>query len=309
MSAYGIVNTIFRVSTRIFLPDLARQMEAEGTFQLDANPVGALEEADYVRVENNGADTTVFVFAGLDVLYAGMARFEFQKVLRAIGVKANFVYLRDCQRSGFFVRPDGEPGGSAFYEEVINRIKGELGSRHHIALGSSIGGTSAIHFGVQCGFEHIITFGAPFEFDVYTRPRRVFRSVFDIKKVFTEPMGYLEILLVTVTAGWAVRQILRRADFDEFPDFVGLYRAASPRPAISAFYGATAWPDVEQAQYLAEFPEVHLRPVPTGRHNSPAFMKKHGTFAPSIAEEIQRYMDVPAPIQEPTSDAPRPSIA
>jgi len=290
MSNHGVLNTIFRVSTRLFLPDLARQMEVEGTFQIDSNPEGALCEADYMRVEDCGADTTIFVFSGLDILYAGMARFEFQKVLREIGVEANFVFLRDCQRSGFFMRPDGGPGGEVFYEDLIRTLIRRLGSSHNIALGSSIGGSSAIMYGTRCGMQHIITFGAFFEIDVYTRPRRVVRSLFDVKKLFSEPLGYIEILLVTVASGWAVRQVVKRADLIKVPDLIGEFRDAQPRPAVSAFYGATAWPDVEQAQYLAEFPEVTLLPVPTGRHNSPAFMKKRGHFASSIAEQIQRHL-------------------
>ena len=290
MSNYGVMNTIFRVSTRLFLPELARQMEAEGTFQIDSNPEGALCEADYMRVEDCGADTTIFVFSGLDILYAGMARFEFQKVLSEIGIEANFVFLRDCQRSGFFVHPDGAPDGQVFYEELIRGVIKRLGSSHNIALGSSIGGSSAIMYGTRCHMQHIVTFGAPFEINVYTKPRRVLRSLFDIRKIFVEPMGYMEILLVTVASGWAVRQILKRAELTRVPDIINEYRNASPRPAVSAFYGATAWPDVEQAQYLAEFPEVALLPVPTGRHNSPAFMKKKGYFATRIAAEIQRHM-------------------
>lgn len=290
MSNHGVLNTIFRVTTRLFLPELARQMEAEGTFQIDSNPVGALCEADYMRVEDCNADTTIFVFSGLDILYAGMARFEFQKVLREIGVEANFVFLRDCQRSGFFVAPDGATNGQEFYESLINDIMKRLGSSHNIALGSSIGGTSAIMYGIRCGMQHIVTFGAPFEINVYTKPRRVLRSLFDLRKMVTEPMGYMEILLVTVSSGWAVRQILSRAKLEHVPDIIGEYRATAQRPAVSAFYGATAWPDVEQARYLAEFPEVTLLPVPTGRHNSPAFMKKKGCFASSIAREIEGHM-------------------
>lgn len=308
MSSHGVINSIFRVSTRLFLPDLARQMEAEGTFQIDANPEGALCEADYMRVEDFGADTTIFVFSGLDILYAGLARYEFQKVLRQIGVRANFVFLRDCQRSGFFVRPDGEPGGEAFYEDLIATLIERLGSSHNIALGSSIGGTSAIMYGTRCGMQHIITFGAPFEIDVYTKPRRFLRSLFDIKKLFTEPLGYMEILLVTVASGWAVRQILNRADLEKVPDLIGEFRNAPVRPQVSAFYGATAWPDVEQAQYLDGFSEVTLLPVPTGRHNSPAFMKKKGYFATSIAREIERHLQAPVESKAPAPAVPATAV-
>lgn len=278
-----------RVFLRICMPDLARRMEAEGQFTVEDDAANALEEANYLLIEDNGAPVTIVIFSGLDVLYAGLARYEFQGVLRRIDFDANLVFLRDCQRTGFFVSPDGEPGGEVFYERVINEVLDRLGAQHNIALGSSIGGTSAIIYGTRCNFQHIISFGAPFEFDVYTRPRRVLKSLFDGKKFFTEPAAYWEMLLVTSAAAWGVRQILRRAKLTRVPDIVGRYRSREDRPYISAFYGETAWPDVEQAQFLADIPEVTLLPLPTGRHNTPVFLKRQGTFESTMATEIARH--------------------
>lgn len=271
------------------MPDLARRMEAEGQFEFEDSAATALEEANYMLVEDNGAPVTIVVFSGFDVLYAGLARYEFQGVLRRIDFNANLVFLRDCQRNAFFVTPDGRPGGDVFYEKVINGVLDRLGATHNIALGSSIGGTSAIIFGTRCKFQHIISFGAPFELDVYTRPRRLLISLFDIKKFFTEPSAYWEMLLVTSAAVWGVQQILRRAMVDAVPDIIGNYRAMENRPYISAFYGETAWPDVEQVQYLKGIPEVTLLPVPTGRHNTPVFMKRQGSFDAAMAAEIARH--------------------
>ncbi|MBX3176484.1 MAG: hypothetical protein KF886_03920 [Candidatus Hydrogenedentes bacterium] len=278
-----------RVFLRVFMPDLAQRMDAEGQFQVEDDAANALEEANYMLVEDRGAPVTIVVFSGLDVLYAGLARFEFQGVLRRIDFDANLVFLRDCQRAAFFVAPDGSPGGHAFYEDAINRVLGRLGAAHNIALGSSIGGTAAIIFGTRCNFHHIISFGAPFELDVYTRPRRLMTSIFDFKKFFTEPAAYWEMLLVTSAAIWGVRHILRRAQLNAIPDFAGAYRARPDRPHISAFYGETAWPDVEQAQYLKDIPEVSLHPLPTGRHNTPVFLKKTGAFESTMAAEITRH--------------------
>ena len=254
-----------RVFLRVFMPDLAQRMDAEGQFEVRDSAIDALEEANYMRIEDNGAPITIFIFSGLDVLYAGMARYEFQGILRKLDVDANLVFLRDCQRAAFFATPDGKPGGDQFYADVINEVKTRLGATHNIALGSSIGGTAAIIFGTRCHFDHIISFGSPFEFDVYSRPRRILGSLFDLKKFFTEPSGYWEMLLVTSASFWAVGQLLRRAAMKEVPDILGAYRRAEPRPHISAFYGETAWPDVEQVQRLKEFPEVTL----TARVNRP----------------------------------------
>jgi len=286
---YQLSLNILRVFLRLCMPDLAQRMDAEGQFEVQDSAANALEEANYMRVEDNGAPITIFIFAGLDVLYAGMARYEFQGVLRKLGVDANLVFLRDSQRAAYFVTPDGQPGGDAFYEQVINEVKERLGSTHHIALGSSIGGTAAIIYGTRCNFDHIISFGAPFEFDVYSRPRRILSSLFDVKKFFVEPSGYWEMLLVTSASLWAVRQLVRRAKLEKVPDILGRYRAQSPRPYISAFYGDTAWPDVEQVERLKEFPEVTLLPVSTGRHNTPVVLKRRGEFADVMVREILRH--------------------
>lgn len=278
-----------RVFLRIFMPDLAQRMDAEGQFTVQDDAASALQEANYMLVEDRGAPITIFIFSGLDVLYAGLARYEFQGVVRKLGVEANLVFLRDCQRAAFFVTPDGKPGGDVFYEGVINEVKARLGAKHNIALGSSIGGTSAIIYGSRCNFDHIISFGAPFEIDVYSRPRRILVSLFDVKKFFREPSGYWEMLLVTTASLWAVREILRRAQIKKIPDIVGDYLRKEKRPFISAFYGETAWPDVEQVQYLKDIPEVTLLPVATGRHNTPVVLKKRGVFSETMAREILRH--------------------
>lgn len=286
---YQIALNALRILLRAVMPDLAQRMDAEGQFEVTNDAASALEEANYMLVEDRGAPITIFIFSGLDVLYAGLARYEFQGVLRKLGFDANLVFLRDCQRLAFHVTPDGKPGGDRFYEQVINDVKARLGASHNIALGSSIGGTVAIIFGTRCNFDHIISFGAPFEFDVYSRPRRILKSLFDVKKFFQEPSGYWEMLLVTPASLWAVRHLLRRAQIEKVPDILGDYRRKEPRPYISAFYGETAWPDVEQVQYLKEFPEVTLLPVPTGRHNTPVVLKRRGCFAETMAREILRH--------------------
>lgn len=278
-----------RIFLRIFMPDLAQRMAAEHQFEVEDSAVSALEEANYIRIEDRGAPVTIFVFSGLDVLYAGLARYEFQGVLKQLGFDVNLVFLRDCQRCVFHVHPDGRPHGDVFYENVINEVKERLGAEHNIALGSSIGGTAAFIFGTRCGFDQIISFGTPFEFDVYSRPRRLLGSLFDFKKLFKEPSGYWEMMLITFAALWAVGHLMRRSGVTEVPDILGDYRRLEKRPYISAFYGDTAWPDVEQVQYLKEFPEVTVLPVSTGRHNTPVVLRQRGIFAETMAREVLRH--------------------
>ncbi len=67
---------VTRWTVGLIMPDLAKQMQAEGLF--DKPAADAVPE--YMVVEDNGADITIFSFSGFDVLCAGFARFEFQRV-------------------------------------------------------------------------------------------------------------------------------------------------------------------------------------------------------------------------------------
>lgn len=291
---FRIQNFLFKTSMRVFMPDLARQMRAEGAFGLEEPVSGPLRIEDYMRVEDNGADLTIFAFSGLDVLYAGLARFEFQNVLKRLEGAANLVFLRDVHRLGFHLKPDGAPGGLAFFESEIRRVMEELGAARNVAIGSSIGGSAAFYFGAKCGMEQLIIFGAAFTMDGYTRPATALRTVFDLKKLCTEPRAYMEMLLVTIGAAWARRQLERKVGRAHVGNPIEVYAAADPKPGISLFYGATAWPDVAHALMIADYPEVCLHPLPTGRHNTPAFLKRRGSLGELIARELRA---APGPVR------------
>jgi hypothetical protein len=272
---------------RIFMPDLARQMKAEGTLDVFGQEKRELQETDYIRVIDNGADVTIFAFSGLDVLYAGLARFEFQNVLKRLGKDANMVFVRDIHRLGFHLTPDGTPDGGEFFVQKINEVKAQLGASHNVAIGSSIGGSAAFYFGSRCGMEQLIIFGAAFTVDGYTKPSTALRTFTDFKKLFTEPSAYFELVLVTIGASWARRQLINRVGEEKLGNPLQAYAETDPKPRITVFYGGTAWPDVAQALMLKDYPTAYLNPLPTGRHNTPAFLKKHGSLGDLIGREIR----------------------
>lgn len=276
-------NAAFRGALALFMPDLARQMRAEGVF--DAGP---LSDADCVLVEDHGADLTLVAFSGLDVLYAGLARYEFQNTLRALGRKANFVFVRDPHRMGFHLRPDGAPGGLAHYEDALHDALERLGAARNVAIGSSIGGSAAFHFGTRCRMDQILIFGAAFEVDAFTRPRVLLRTLLDLPKLLREPRAYFEMLVVTAGAAWAGRNLRRRFGAENVANPLRAYDEAEFRPEVTLFYGETAWPDAAQARKLAAYPGARVVPLPTGRHNTPAFLKARGELADRIAAELAR---------------------
>lgn len=281
---YKIKNFGYRSGMRILMPDLAQQMESDGL--LDLPKEGETPKIEYMKVEDNGADLTIFAFSGLDVLFAGLARYEFQKVLRELGTQANFVFLRDVHRMGFQLKPDGSTGGTAFYRDEINRVKAELGASRNIAIGSSIGGSAAFGFGVACEMDELVLFGAAFNFDGFAASNMIWKCAQDWRKLLTEPQAYVELLIVTLAARWARKTFAARIGEENVPMPMQWYEAAEKKPAITLLYGATSWPDAAQAALLDGFPRTRLVPLPTGRHNTPAFLKARGELAPRIAEAL-----------------------
>ena len=282
----NLLNALFRLAMRLLMPDLAKQMDQEGLLTLDPAKAAG-ENPEFLRVEDHGADLTIFAFSGLDVLYAGLARFEFQGTLRHLGRKANLVFVRDVHRVCFHLRPDGSPGGLEFFEREINAVKERLGATENIAVGSSIGGSAAFYFGTRCQMDQVVLFGAAFEVHTFTAPRMVARTIFDVRKLFTEPRAYVEMLVVTLSAVWGTRQLAKRFGHDGLMNPLEEYRRAEKRPRVSLFYGQTAWPDARQAQLLRDVePTAALMPLPTGRHNTPSFLKQRGELGERLAAAI-----------------------
>lgn len=282
---YRTKNFFYRCGMRIFMPDLARQLLHEGLFALPRP--GEQASHEFMRVENNGADTTIFAFSGLDVLYAGLARYEFQNVLRQLDTTANFVFVRDIHRMGFQLKPDGSPGGVPYYTAAIQRARAELGAHRNIAIGSSIGGSAAFSFGVTCGMEAVVIFGAAFNMEGFTAPETLRRTLCDWRLLFSEPRAYAELLIVTLAARWARGNLTRRLGEDNIAKPLELYAHAPLKPAITLLYGARSMPDASQAELIRNYPNTRLVPLPTGRHNTPAFLKQRGELASRIAEALE----------------------
>lgn len=282
---YRIKNTLYRGGMRLLMPDLARQMEQEGNFALPTG--GQTAPPEYIRVEDNGADTTIFAFSGLDVLYAGLARYEFQRVLHQLGTKANFVFIRDVHRMGFQLRPDGTAGGLDFYAAEIMRVKESLGARRNVAIGSSIGGSAAFAFGVKCQMDEIVIFGAAFSVDAFTTLSVLAKTLGNIRVLIREPRAYFELLIVTLAARWTRKNLVRRVGEENVTKPLRLYAESNVKPAITLFYGANSPPDAKQAQLLTDFQRARLVPLPTGRHNTPSFLKSRGELAARIAEALE----------------------
>ncbi|MCC6489181.1 MAG: hypothetical protein IT364_16900 [Candidatus Hydrogenedentes bacterium] len=280
---------VFRMLTRIFLPSLAKNMEEEGTFKVFEGENAISNEDDYFRIEDRGADVTVVIFSGLDVLYAGEPRFEMRRQLAGLGHSTNLVFVRDLRRLGYHVSPGGQPDGLDYYTRKLCEIMERLGAKHHVALGASLGGSAAFYFGKRCGMDHVIAFSPAFPFTVWMGWSPLLRALVDVKKLLNRPMDYMEVVLVALSANliWHVghKNLPGLRPWDVLDTFEN---SPGNRPQSTIFFGECCGPDARQAELVRNrLPEVKLVPVPTGRHNCPGYLKEQGRLASVLQEEIR----------------------
>lgn len=276
---------------RLLMPDLAKQMEEEGVFTLiGSSPEG---ERPFCHVEDRGSDTTVFVFSGVDVLYAGLARYEFQKLFTRVGKEFNLVFFRDLHRTAYHFTPEGEVTGLDFHTQKINEIIKDLGSKFNISLGSSSGGSAALYFGVRCKMDHVLAFGPLLTEAPYSSFKATMQAIFDIKRLFVEPKAYFELLVVSLGARIVIGKLRKHVGEEHAFKPHEDYGAANPRPTASIIYGRFCRPDAFHAVMLDAYPEVKIIPIDTGRHNSPGFLKSQGKLEELIISEIKSAFSAP----------------
>lgn len=281
-------NMLFKWAARLFVPDVAANMAREGT--MDTSAPDAADE-QFMVVEDNGSDVTVFCWAGMAVLFAGMPAFEFRKLLVGQGDRFNLVFFRDLRRIGYMEKPDGSDGGVEFFQDKCQEIMDRLDSRYNICVGASAGASTAIFFGSRLKMDHVIAFGPIFDADLYTDGKQQLRHYLNLKLLFTEPQAWFEVIMMMLGAYAVKNKMRKRFGPEAINDVVAAYQNAQPRPKATVFHGKYCEPDRVQAHLLDPYPEVEFMPVETGRHNVAAVLKKQGKLADSIVDAIHRGLE------------------
>lgn len=279
-----------RLFVRVFFPGFARDLEQEGQlcFRDKTVPLDSLDLSGYIDVEDNGSDVTVVSFAGMAVLYAGMPRFEFRKVLQHGGKRYNLVFVRDIHRSCYFVAPDGSSDGTAFYEGIIRDALSRLNSRHNVAIGASGGGGAAFCIGSRLLIDHIIAFNPAFPLGEYQGCENQRRARWDVRKLLREPGAYFEVVLVMLSARLLWKRICRLVGEGNVPDVTARYLERKPRPVFATIlYSERNWADANQALQFRDVPTVSLRPIYSARHNGMRTLKERGELGKLLQEEIE----------------------
>ena len=297
----AVANALIKLFIRLFFPGLAKDLATEGQFDFRDKTVSpeAVDPSDYLMVEDNGSDVTIISFAGMAVLYAGMPRFEFRKMLQDDRKPYNLIFVRDIHRSCYYMRPDGSSDGPAFYEKLVGDALARLKSSHNVTLGASGGGAAAFCIGSGLPIHHIITFNPAFPLEEYQNGRNQWGAWGDVRKLIREPGAWLEVVLVMLSARIMWRRVCRLVGHENIPDIVARYAQRRPNPVpATIFYGERNRPDAWQARKLAVFPMVTLKPVDSARHDSMGDLKKRGQLRAAlrnaIEEGIARLTDLPA---------------
>ena len=288
-----IANKLYKLLASTFVPDVAKNMEKEGTFNFGDDVEVDANANPHVIVEDRGSDVTIYSFAGMAVLFAGLPVFEFRKLLHERGDDYNLVFFRDVNRSAYLTKPDGTAGGPEFFMEEIDRISKQLGSRYNVALGASAGGAMAFYMALKCDMDQIVTFSPVLTRDVYTDWSYVVRNLGNIPKLIREPQAYAEVSLMTLAALAIKRKIHSKFDNRMWRDVNNMYiEMESPRPLATIYHGERCLPDCVTAQRLAHLEEVKVVPVNTGRHNCAAIIKREGKMGAAVLDEVKRGIEI-----------------
>ncbi|MBI4556537.1 MAG: hypothetical protein HY706_03055 [Candidatus Hydrogenedentes bacterium] len=272
-------------------PAWANDLRAEGIFRMRAEAGKSVDLSDYFLVEDRKADVTIFVFSGLDGLFAGGPRFEFRNLFTKLEHHFNLVFVREIQGMFYHLAPDGSFDGISFYEQKVTEFKKRLGARYNIAMGFSAGGAASFYFGTRCGMDKIIAFAPGFPIEVWTGPWARLHSYFNLKKLLFSPGAYIEVCMLAALGRMAVKRFQQVTGRKGAWDILRVYRESNGRrPRATVIYGAQCAPDVRQARGLKEFPEVKLLPLPSGYHNVPGHLKQCGELGSTIVREIEELL-------------------
>lgn len=286
-----IAHHLYKWLASTFVPDVAKNMDKEGTFNFGKNEEIDLKANPHVLIEDRGSDVTVFSFAGMAVLFAGLPAFEFKKLLHEQGDDFNLVFFRDVSRSAYTMTPDGKEGGPEFYRAEVERVMRELGSKYNVSIGASAGGAMAFYMAMSTGMDQIVTFSPVLHRDVYTDPRFAAYNLFNLPKLVTEPQAYAEVSLMTLAALALKRKVQAEYKTRLWRNVSQFYcDMEESRPHATVYYGKRCMSDTVTAKRIEHLDEVRIVPVDTGRHNCAAILKRDKIMGDSILNEIKRVM-------------------
>jgi len=169
---------------------------------------------------------------------------------------ASLVYLKDFENlagaRGFPTLGPGRPASLA----ALRRIAEEVGGRRLYALGVSLGGYAALHYGLQLGAEGVLNLAGATDFTP--------SFVESLEPVSPEYLG-----VCRVAPDYTVNLRETYAGDPRRPHVIIAYSAGNPR-------------DRQQAERMAGLPNVELVAVDYAQHNVLDPLIRNGEFLPLL---------------------------
>jgi hypothetical protein len=243
----------------------------------------ALED---VLWENWGSPITVIAFAGMDVRYGGMPRFEFQKLFAQNERRYNLIFVRDVKRSCYFLTPQGRKNGLSYYQEAIQKAISQLPLSFNVTVGLSGGGMAPFLLCNRLPIHKIVAFNPSFPLDIYAS-ESLTRLFLRLPLLLSDPHSYFESIVVMLSARAIWKRLCHLMERKDIPDALQCYLSTLPEPPpASIYYSQYHPPDVNQAMRLKGIPGITLKPVNSDRHICLRALKEKGELMPLLHDEI-----------------------
>jgi hypothetical protein len=257
-------------------PSLVRRAIFHLAFRM---PQSELEE--YVEVDDQGSDVTIFAFAGLAGVFGWIPAFQFRRILREQGNNYNLVFFRDLNRLCYHLTPEGESGGLDFFTGKIQELMSSLGSSYNAAIGTSAGATAALYFGARCGLDQVISF-SPF-LPQRAPVTRLIGACGNLPLLVRDPHAYT----LGIAAQWLYRRMQRAVGEEGIWRVVDMWRRPGELPKAVIYYGERCREDANVARQFGETGNIECVPLPTSSHYTAQLLKDQGGLAGTILGRIR----------------------
>jgi hypothetical protein len=236
--------------------------------------------------QNWGSPITIIAFAGMDVRYGGMPRFEFQRLFSHKEKRYNLVFVRDVKRSCYFLTPQGRKNGLSYYQEAIKKALSHLPHSFNVTVGLSGGGMAPFLLCNRLPIHKIVAFNPSFPLDIYAS-ESLSRSFLRLPLLLSDPHSYFESILVLLSARQIWQRLRHSIGRKAIPDAIQCYLSTLPEPPpASIYFSQYHLPDFNQAMRLEGIPGITLKPVNSDRHICLRVLKKRGELMPLLHHEI-----------------------
>ena len=194
---------------------------------------GSDRDVHIVRVPN--AVATMLVFASWDNLVSFLPHAYVDSLLKPFPV--NLIYLNDNQSQAFLKGVESLGNTETATIARLHEIIIELGSKNVITMGASGGGFAAVRYGALLKANLAISFSGPTYLD---------RLVKETRTSLSNP--------------WYVVNKIWEKEEDLQKDLLPIIRS-HPKTKVLHFYGQHALTDKENAERIAQEPQVTVNPV------------------------------------------------